>query len=202
MEEAVNQDGSPKYKKNSQGQFNVKDVVDFVGWDEAIGEISNIREEQERIGAIDRNGKKITYLLPTDENVYTIEVQDKTEYTNTIPIIAKQKLKAWGVYQQVLNQAGVDLKSIPADLKGMFSANNSNLAQQLKNLRRIEIKNTFKRDALALFYLDSQSQEVQRIVNAFGSIEDAAQALDDYNHNQPSMTQVNIKSLDTCQANA
>ena len=120
MEEAVNQDGSPKYKKNSQGQFNVKDVVDFVGWDEAIGEISNIREEQERIGAIDRNGKKITYedaeavlnkvdhfndthkglvasvqehLLPTDENVYTIEVQDKTEYTNTIPIIAKQKLK-------------------------------------------------------------------------------------------------------------
>lgn len=216
MEEAVNQDGSPKYKKNSQGQFNVKDVVDFVGWDEAIGEISNIREEQERIGAIDRNGKKITYedaeavlnkvdhfndthkglvasvqehLLPTGENIYTIEVQDKTEYTNTIPIIAKQKLKAWGVYQQVLNQAGVDLKSIPADLKGMFSANNSNLAQQLKNLRKIEIKNTFKRDALALFYLDSQSQEVQRIVNAFGSIEDAAQALDDYNHNQPSMTQ-------------
>ncbi len=209
MEAEKNPDGSPKYQKNSQGEFNAKDVVDFLNFEEAIGEFSTFSEEEYRLGATASLGGKrvdftdaeavlnkvdhfnkthrglVAYVVerpnPTG-TIYNIMVYQKNSRTLDLHLNTEEKLKAWEIYKQVFNNKGVDITSMPSELSSVFSAYNINMGKQLKNLSRISIGNLFKKDALTLFYLDQNSAEVQRLVNSFGSIEDAAQALDDINH--------------------
>lgn len=214
MEAVTNPDGTPRYKKNRQGQFNAKDVVEFLDFEKAMEEISNISIEAYRLGATDSIGGKdvdftnaeealrkvrdfndnhkglVAYVIerPDKENtVYNIAVYEKNAHTVDLGITTKERLQAWDIYKNVFNQVGIDIEKMPDELKDVFSAYDINLDQRLLNLTKTDISDMYRRDALILFSLDSNSAEVQRLVSSFGSIENAAQALDDFNHNGPGL---------------
>lgn len=209
MEAAKNADGSPKYHKNSQGEFPARDVVDYLDVDKWMEEINNFDVEEYRLGAVDSiGGKRVDYTdaeevlnkvndfnnthkglvagvqeytTPTG-TVYNIKVYAKDAGTIDVPVSTRERLKAWEIYKQVFNANGIDITSMPDELKSIFSAYNLDLGRQLRNLTKIDINNTYRKDALILFAIDADSKEVQRLVDKFGSIENAAQALDDFNH--------------------
>lgn len=210
MEAATKPDGSPKYQKNRQGQFNARDVVEFLNFDKAMEEITSFSEEAYKLGATDAIGGKavdyddaevalnkvnnfndthdglVAYVeeRPNQGNtVYNIVVYEKNANTVDLGITTKERLQAWDVYKQVFNSVGLDITAMPTELKDIFSAYNIGLDAVLKTLTRTDINNMYRRDALILFNIDANSQEVKRLVNSFGSIENAAQALDDINHN-------------------
>lgn len=209
MEAAKNADGSPKYHKNSQGEFPARDVVDYLGTDKWMEEINNFDVEEYRLGAVDSiGGKRVDYTdaeevlnkvndfnnthkglvagvqeytTPTG-TVYNIKVYAKDAGTIDVPVSTRERLKAWEVYKQVFNDKGLDITSMPEELKSIFSAYNLDLGRQLRNIINTEFDNLYKKDALTLFTIDANSKEVQRLVDKFGSIDNAAQALDDFNH--------------------
>lgn len=216
MEAAVNPDGSPKYRRNIQGQFNAKDYVEFIDFDKAVGEWNNFSEEEYRLGATDApGGNRVDYTDAEDVlnkvdnfndthkglvasinehstpsgTIYNMHVFKRDSRTLTLPVTVKEKLQAWQIYQQVFNKAGVDIKNPPAELANVFSANNVDLGRNLKNVVLLDYHNLYKKDALTLFWLNSNSQEVKRLVNSFGSIENAAQALSDFNGKHIQLTQ-------------
>ena len=65
----------------------------------------------------------------------------------------------------------------------------------LKNLSMLSYDNMYRKDAMILFYIDKDSAEVQRVINSFGSIEDAATAVDDINHGYVTVTSAQIHLL-------
>ena len=204
MEAVKNADGSPKYKKNRQGQFNAKDVVEFLEVDKAYREINTLRDEAIRLGAIDSNGNKIdytdaeevlkkindfnnthsgvvAYIIPHDD-VYNINVYSKDSRTVTMASTMRYMLDTWNERKEVFNRAGVDITKMPKELNSIFNASNTFLDQHLKNLSKLDFSGFYKKDAMTLFYIDKDSTEVERLIKNFGSIEEAAQALEDYNH--------------------
>lgn len=203
METIKNADGTPKYKKNRQGQFNAKDVVEFLELDKAFRELNTLNDEARRLGAIDADGNKIdytdaeealkkvndfnathkglvAYLMPQGD-VYNINVYTKDSRTITMAATMRNMLDTWEKRKEVFNRAGIDITQVPQELASVFNASNTFLDQHLKNLTKQNITEFYKKDALALFFIDKDSAEVQRLVNKFGSIEDAAQALQDFN---------------------
>lgn len=209
MEAAKNSDGSPKYKKNVQGQFNAKDYIDFIGFDKAASEWNDVSEESYRWGITDApiGGNKIDFTNAEDAlkkaddfnkahkglvasvnihsspngAVYNIYVYNKDSKSITIPMIVSNNLQAWQVYKQVFNKAGVDLDALTTKLPSVFSAFNSGLDHYLRNISEESYNVLNKTDALALMTIDDDSNEVKRVINSFGSLEDAAQAINDYN---------------------
>ena len=209
MEAARKPDGSPKYKKNIQGQFNAKDYIEFIDFDKTASEWSDLATEEYRMGATDAvGGNRIDFtdaeialqkvdnfnnnhkgLVATVKEhytptgtIYNILVYRKDSRTVDLPINTKERLQAWQIYQQVFNNAGVDITAMPAELSNVFSAYNINMGDNLKNLTMLSMDNMYIKDIMTLLYIDKDSQEVKRVINSFGSIEDAALALDDYNH--------------------
>lgn len=210
MEAEKNADGTPKYKRNRQGQFSARDVVDYLDLDKAFGEVNTMNEEEKRIGAIDSNGNKIdytnaeevlrkvvdfnnnhkglvAYLIPHD-NVYNINVYPKDSRTVTMSTTMQNMLDMWERRKQVFMQEGVDITQMPEELNSIFNASNTFLDQYLKNLSRQKTSDFYKKDAMALLYIDKDSAEVQRLINKFGSIEEAAQALQDFNQGNINLT--------------
>lgn len=210
MEKVINSDGSPKYRKNRQGQFNAKDVVDFLDFDKAIGEFSTLAQEEYRIGATDSVGGSrvdftdaeqalkivdnfndnhkglVAQVMEHSTNngtIYNIYVYEKTSKTVGLGMQTKEKLQAWDIYKQVFSNAGIDITAMPQNLKDEFSPYNDFLGQYLKNLSNMRRQDFYDvKDALTLFYLYKDSQEVKNLINSFGSIENAAQDLSDFNN--------------------
>lgn len=209
MEAAVRPDGSLRYKKNRQGQFNAKDIAEFLDLDRHMEEVNNFSEEEYRLGATETlGGKRKDYTdaeeaLKKVENfnnthkmlvagvqnidtptgtIYQIHVYDKNSYTVDLPVTVREKLQAWDIYKQVFNAKGIDITAMPNELNGTFSAYNIGLGNELQNLVSLEPEHIYRNDAMKLFYIDQNSREVKRLVSSFGSIEDAAQALDNLNH--------------------
>lgn len=192
------------YKRNLQGEHRMKDVVEFLKVDQMHNELSTLAKEEENIGAIDSNGNRVDFtdakaaLEKADNfndshtglvanvyqhgNVYNIIVYEKNSKTHTIPNDIKQRLKIWEVEKHVFNNIGVDIDNMPAELNNIFSPFHTDLVQYLSNLQRYSIQNMYRKDALILFNMDPNSAPVQRLINSFGSLEDAAQAIDDINH--------------------
>lgn len=210
MEVVKKEDGSPKYVKNRQGQFNAKDVVEFLDIEKQLEEVNNLTDEELRIGAVEsKGGSRIDYTdaeevlnkvntfnkshkgLVADINthyssegspLYNIVIYEKNSKTISFPVRIQERLQAWDVYKQVFNSAGVDITNVPASLKNVFNADNIGLCNHLKNLALLSIDNMYKKDAMTLLYVDKDSKYTKRLIDAFGSIGEAAQVLDDWNH--------------------
>lgn len=191
------------YKRNSQGQHNASDVLQFIDFAKIQSEIGNMASIEIQAGAMDSNGKRVDYPNAKDAldradkfndthnglvatvvqhgDVYNIIVAEKNANTHDYSIGVKQRLKVWDVYKQAFNAIGIDIDNMPAELATTFSANNTSLAQQLMNFRYLRINDIYRKDALILFSINANLPQVQRLVGAFGSLEDAAQFMDDVN---------------------
>lgn len=191
-------------ERNRQGEHNAEDVLKFLDYNTIEREISNLSTAELQLGAVDFNGKRVDFTNAEDAlrkaddfnnnhkgltatvvqhgDVYNIIVNEKNSRTHMFADTVKEDLDIWDIYKKAFNAVGVDITTLPQELNTVFNALNTGLGQYLKNLSKIDVNNLYKRDALILFSLSPNIPQVQRLVNAFGSIEDAAQALDDFNH--------------------
>ena len=192
------------YQRNSQGQHNAEDLLKFLDYGTMEAEIANLSSAEIQLGAVDTNGKRVDFTNAEDAlrkaddfnnthkglvatvvqhgDVYNIIVAEKNSRTHTYADTIKDNLKAWDIYKQVFNAVGVDITSVPQEIQSVFNPLNDGLAKYLKSVSKLNITNIYKRDALLLFSLNPNSRHIQNLINAFSSIEDAAQALDDFNH--------------------
>lgn len=194
-----------KYKRNKQGEHNVDDVWEFLNISKMLSESDSVSLEaiEKTEGAIDSSGNRIDYtdakealeiadsindnykgLVATviqNGDVFHIITNQKNATNNTYATGVKERLKVWDIYKQVFNSINVDIENVPQSLKSIFNPMNTSLAAQLKGLKILRRGLFFKKDALTIFSLYENSAPVQRVINAFGSLENAAQALNDWN---------------------
>lgn len=197
-------------KRNSQGEHSAMDVLKFIDWSTIQRDMSQLSTDEKVMGAVDNNGRRIDYtdakealdkandfnnshsgtvaIVEQHGNVYNIIGAEKNSTTYIYAHDVEKRLKIWEVYKQVFNSNGIDIENMPDEIKDVFSAYNYKLAEYLKDLQNRSIDYLYKKDALILFNLDPNSPQVQRLIASFGSIEDAAQAMDDINHGNGSYT--------------
>ena len=191
------------YKKNLQGEFDANDALKFLGWGTIQNEITNVSSEERRLGYVDlydnrvdftdaestlkeaanfnANHKGLVAYVYKHGSAYNIYVTEKNSRTFTQAIDVRERLAAWDIYKQFFNTVGIDITALPTELSGVFNAYNPVIAQYLINLQNSPIDFLNKNDALTLFNMDKSSPQVQRLVGAFGSIENAAQAVYEIN---------------------
>lgn len=190
--------------KNAQGEHSAQDVMDFLHVNEMLNEIGTLHEEERRNGFVDNNGIRIDFPnakealdkadnFNTNHNglvatvvqhgdVFNIIASEKNSRTHLYSDFVKERLKAWDILKQAFAAKGVDLDTIPSSLQGVLTAYNPTVSKYLRNLKSLDIDNMYKRDAMILLSLSPNSRHIQNLVHSFGSIENAAEALDLYNH--------------------
>ena len=214
MADAMDQAG---YARNSQGQHNAEDVKKFIHYADIANEIGKLSSEELALGAVDPNGQRVDFTdarVALDEadkfndshtalvaNVYQhgdnfqIIVSEKNARTHMQPTEVKERLKVWEVEKQFFAGVGVDIDSMPQALKAVFNPYNMGLVQRLQNLKRSQFTYLYKEDALILLSLNANSPQVQRLVGSFGSLENAAQAVDDLNHGVGNLSSAQTRLL-------
>lgn len=196
------------YKRNHQGQHDALDVLKFLEHDKWKEEVSSINSLKSQYGITDYNGKEINYINAKEAlekakkfnegmkglvatvvahsnnngTVYNILAYERDSsnimYANNIDA----KLQIWDEYKKVFSAIGVNIDNIPSELKDRISPMNTDLVQTLINLKKFTIMSALmEKDALTLFYLNQNAKQVQRLISAFGSLEDAAKALSAFN---------------------
>jgi hypothetical protein len=190
-------------KRNLQGEHKAEDVLKFFDYASMEKEIANLPLAEYQLGAVDSNGKRIDFTNAEDAlqkadnfnnshsglmadvvkrgDNYNIIVSEKNSRTNTKGDDIKSYLKTWDIYKHAFNAVGVDITSLPSETQNVVNALNTNLATYLKNLGMMNIKFFNKKDLMLLFSLSPNSPHVRRLTNAFGSLENAAQAIEDFN---------------------
>ena len=194
-----------QYKRDENGQHHKEDVLKFIQFGSWQEELSSLREEERVLGAVDDSYRRVDFhdakealekanefnnthkalvaaVYKHGDNTYNIIVSEKNSKTHAGAADVRERLKIWEVEKQAFNAVGIDLENMPDELKGVFNPYNNQLVQRLKGLKILSITNMYKPDALILFNLDLNSVPVQRLVQAFGSIDAAAQAVSDINH--------------------
>lgn len=204
-------------RRDNRGQHRMEDVLKFFDYKKILserGDALQIISEQE--GAVDSKGKPIDYtnakealekanhlnnthkgVVATvvkhkdanDNYVYNIFTREKGGRTFMYAKDVENKLKIWDIYKQVFNAKGIDIDNVPQEVKDFVSPMNPDLVQQLINLKKFTlIGNLYKKDAMLLFSLNENTPQVQALVQAFGSIENAAQAINDVNTHARNLT--------------
>ena len=216
MQQAVDTNGNPLYKENSQGEFNAKDVLKFIDYASMQREMSDITLAELQLGSVDSNGNRVDFsnaktalemadqfndthkglvatVVKHGKDIFNIIVSEKSSRTHMQPTEVKEKLKIWDVYKQAFNGIGVDIENLHPDVTATINANNVDIAQTLKNMQNIMFNWLFYDSAITLLSMDLNSPQVQRLVNNIGSLENAAQAIDDINHGVGTYTPAQIR---------
>ena len=192
------------YQRNSQGEHNAADVMKFLDVYTMLNEMATLSSEELSWGIVDNNGNRIDFtdgkqaLEKADAfndahtgltatviqhgNIYNIITAEKNSRTHTYGMGVKEKLKVWDVEKQAFAAVGIDIDNMPQELKGIFTPMNTGLVSYLQGLQRLAMGNLYKKDALLLFNMDPNSAQVRRLVQNFGSIDTAAEAINNINH--------------------
>ena len=198
------------FKRNAQGEHSANDVWKFLDVASWQNEVNSLTDTEEQEGFIDNNHQRIdftdakvalekadafndshkglTATVVQHGDIFHIIAAEKNSRTLTYAQDVKTKLKVWEVEKQAFAAVGIDIENMPQELKSIFSPQHTSLVQYLQNIQRMQIQNLNKRDALLLFNMDANSPQVQRLVGSFGSIDAAAQVLDDFNHGANNLT--------------
>lgn len=192
------------YQRNSQGEHSAADVMKFLDIYTMLNEMATLSSEELSWGIVDNNGNRVDFtdgkqaLEKADAfndahtgltatvvqygDIYNIIAAEKNSRTHTYSIGVKEKLKIWEVEKQAFNAVGIDIDNMPQELKGTFTPTNTGLVSHLQNLQRVQMGNLYKKDALLLFNMDPNSAPVRRVVASFGSMDAAAEAINNINH--------------------
>ena len=206
---------------DSLGEHKAKDVLKVIDFAKMQDEIGKLSEIERQLGAVDQNGNRVDFTDAKDAlekadafndthkglvanvskhgtgstAVYNIVVYEKNSKSLMYGVRGKSKLKAWDVYKHVFNNVGVDIENMPQDLKQVFSPYNDDLARQLVNLKNTQINFLYKEGALTLLSLSPNTTAVQRVKNAFGSLEAAADAISSINSGNINVTPAQMRLL-------
>lgn len=202
---------SQGYAENSQGQFSADSLLKYLNYHEKIEkDLINILKESVKYGIADNMGTPIDYadaktaldqakvfndkhnaLVATVDqhgDAFNIIVSEKDSRTHLRPVAVAKKIKVWDMLKtEFAQKLNVDIDNMPKEAKSIFNANNLEVIRNLSNLKISDPKYMFPRDALLLFSLYPNSTKVTRLVgnNAFGSLQDAANALEGLRNGQP-----------------
>ena len=198
------------YQRNTQGEHNAADVMKFLDIYTMLNEMASLSSEELSWGITDNNGQRIdftdgkqalekadafndahtglTATVVQHGDIYNIIAAEKNSRTHTYGMGVKEKLKIWDVEKQAFAAVGIDIENMPQELKSTFTPTNTGLVQHLQNLQRVQMGNLYKKDTLLLFNMDASSPQVQRLVGNFGSIDAAAEAVNNINHGIGSYT--------------
>lgn len=191
------------FTRDELGQHKVKDVINFMHINDFINDFADLHNAEQQAGFIDVSGKRIdftdalTALQEADKfntshkslvatiykhgDIYNIIVSEKNADTFTQGDVVKERLSSWNICLQAFNAIGIDLNTLPKEVKNTINPYNYNFISYLRNLQSLSIYRMYKKDALILFSLNQNSPQVQRLIQRFGSIDAAAQALHDQN---------------------
>jgi hypothetical protein len=211
MDKVKDAKGNPKYKRNAQGENNVSDVMEFLDVYKMLNEYSSLSSEEQSWGFVDSNGQRVDFtdgkeaLEKADKfndahtglvatvrkhgNIFNIDVFEKNAATHNHGTAIKDRLKVWDVEKQAFAAVGIDLEGMPQEVKAVINPTTADLVTYLKNMQMLGIQNLYKTDALLLFNMDANSQEVRRLIQSFGSIDAAAEAMGNINHGIGNYTQ-------------
>ena len=204
-------------ERDDNNEHRAKDYLAMANFAKIQKEIMNIKDYEESEGFVDNTGKRIDFTDPEDAlnkaknfndnhegvvanvvvngDVYHIIVSQKDSGTFMQPVEVEQRLQVWDLYKSTFNTIGIDLTSLPNELKTTVNPFTTDLARYLRNLQNTDFKWLNYREGLMLFYLNYNLPEIQELINKFGSLEDAAQGLADYNSNPASITTTQAISL-------
>ncbi len=192
------------YQRNSQGEHNATDVMKFLDVYTMLNEMATLSSEELSWGIVDNNGNRIDFtdgkqalekadafndahtgLVATvvqHGDIYNIITAEKNSRTHTYNMDVKEKLKIWDTEKQAFAAVGIDIENMPQELNSVFNPMNTLLVQYLQGLQKVAMGNLYKKDALLLFNMDVNSAPVRRLIQSFGSIDAAAEAINNINH--------------------
>lgn len=205
----VQQDMDNKgYIRNSQGEHNIQDVIDYLDLNSIVIEMSGISAAELQLGAIDKQGNRVDFtdaedaLKKADDfnnnhkglvasvvqhgNVYNIIVWEKNAETFSNDSFIKTKLDIWNTYKQAFNTLGIDITQVPDELKSIVNAYNSDLITSIYNAQVSTSPND--ESYLLLLYLNQNAPQVQRLIQRFGSLKNIVAQIRDLNNPQSSLT--------------
>ncbi|MBQ9391933.1 MAG: hypothetical protein IJU02_07060 [Lachnospiraceae bacterium] len=186
------------FKRNEQGQHNAKDVFKF--FDVATLKIEStpgkVFEASLYYGAIDSSGNYIPYTnaeqalniaqqINTDKkglaafvtqvgNEFNVVVGERNSKTiRSVPDIDK-KLQIWDITKQVFNAAGIDITAPSIDSSLINALNCEGFIRYLDRLKNVSNDLIPQNEIKFLLQLNSNTTQVQRLVQIFGTIDDAA----------------------------
>lgn len=201
MLQAVDANGKPLYRENSQKEFDANDVMKFLNFADIQRDMSDITVAEEQAG-FTNSGVRVDFTNAKDAldkadafndahsglvatvvqhgDIFNVLVSEKSSRTHMQPTDVKEKLKVWDVYKQAFNGIGVDIEHLSPDVVGIFNANNMDIAQTMRNYQNSNFNWLNYQGALALLSMDANSPQVRRFVASVGStLEDAAHAIED-----------------------
>lgn len=210
MDKVVDANGNPRYIRNKQGEHSIDDVMDFLDVNTMLSESNDITMAERQLGSIDSNGNRVDFtdaevaltkakdfnenhkgLVATVDqhgDVFNIIVNEKNSRTLDYADNVNSRLEAWSIYKQAFSSIGIDPSTFPAELQSTFNPMNVDLAVYLNNLSHMAMDNIYKKEAMILLSMSPNTRHVQNAINRFGSVENAAQAIDDVNHGNQALS--------------
>jgi hypothetical protein len=218
MDNVVDASGRHIYPRGPQGQHKAKDYLKFIDYHQKIAqELSKIGELEKSIGAVDSNNQRVDFdnsreaLEIADDfnnnhsglvaNVYQhgskaqILVTERNSRTIMQPVEVQQRLQLWELYRNAFNNIGVDIETLPDEIKDVFNANNTALAQTLLNIKNSRFNYLYKNHAQILFHLYANSPRVSALLRHFSSLDEAAEAVSNINHGNNTYTAAQQRAL-------
>lgn len=216
---------SAGYRRNAQGQHTARSVYAFFHIKDMVNEALQTSNIEYSLGFANSSFKRIDFdkasealqkakdfndshdnLIATvlqHGKAFQIKVMQKNSKTLANVDFVNSKLKIADLYNQVFTTIGVDIQAMPDELLDTFGAWNDTIYQSLKNLSSMRMQDLHRKEALALLYLYETSPQVQRVVSIFGSLEEAAQAIEDINFRGKKDTAYNrgklVQAISYCQ---
>ena len=216
MSQVVDANGNPVYKTDNLGEYKADDVLKFIDYASMESEMNDITAAELTLGSVDSNGNRVDFsdaktalekadnfndshkglvatVVQHGSNVFNIIVSEKTSRTHMQPTYVKERLKIWDVYKQAFNSIGIDIENLHPDISDIFNANNVDIAQNMRNLQNSQFGWLHYSGALALLSVSPNTPQVQRFINAAGSLENAAKMVDDINHSVGTQTAQQVR---------
>jgi hypothetical protein len=194
-------------KRNSQGEHNAKDILDQINYAAIQSEVAGLSGAERTLGAVDATGKRVDFTdaklaLEKAEgfnnthkglvarvqqvgtsNLWNIIVEQKTAKNNTMGTGVTNRLNVWRALETEFATKGVDINNVPPEIYSSFNPFNIALINNLALIKNTSFNNLRKDAALILFNIGMQRTDphAQRLIANFGSLEAAAQLLNDIN---------------------
>lgn len=206
MDQVMDSQGNPKYRRGSQGQHTIDDFLDFIQYADMQRELMDIVTAEVDAGATDATGHRIDYTdakvalekakrfnsshnalvayVNDAGNIYHIYVVEKTAENHTIPIGIEERLQLWDILKQSFSNIGVDVDNLSPEVKKLVNPFRAvDLIVNLQNLIATSTNHISEQDMVVLLSLNPNAPIVQRAIAHFGSAEACAKALYDNIHN-------------------
>lgn len=203
---------SKGFKKNKQGQHSAKDIMqNFDLYNMMIERVdSNVNQAAKSINAVDVNGNLVDYTdaknalaiaqkfnetskgavaaVYEKNGVFNIIVSKKDISTQVRKATVEKQLKQWDIVTQAFNDVGIYISNLDSSIINPINAESA--VKYIESLKHRRNKFLSKNEIKLLLRLNDSSQQVNRLKQMFGTIDEIAEAIyNNYKNGGLSQTQ-------------